>query len=170
MKFILYFLLLSISNAIILSNKASQIFNYAIDKIGCGYIYGGSGQLLTEEELIRFKQKFPGFINVEIDKKWIGKQVFDCSGFVKSAFEQVGIHIYHGATSAWENTNWEIKGEINELPKNRMAILFEEIEGVMIHTGIYLGNGEVVNAKIEGIVKENLRSTWTHFGIPVGLY
>ena len=40
----------------------------------------------------------------------------------------------------------------------------------MIHVGIYLGNGEVVNAKIEGVIKEELRPTWTHFGIPLGLY
>ena len=42
----------------------------------------------------------------------------------------------------------------------------------MIHTGIYLGNGEVVNAKsvYNGVVKEKLGTLWTHFGIPAGLY
>ena len=170
MIYILYFVLLSISNSIIQINKADKIFNYAVEKIGCGYIWGGKGQLLTEEKLKHFKNKFPGFINENIDKKWIGKQVFDCSGFVLSSFKQIGIHISHGVTAAWENTNWAIKGKIDNLPKDKIAILFKELEGQMIHAGIYLGNGEVVNAKIEGVVKEELRPVWTHFGIPYGLY
>ena len=170
MKFFLYFLLLFISNTILQPSKADKVFKYALEKIGCGYIWGGKGQFLTEEKLKKFKKKFPGFINENIDRKWIGKQVFDCSGLVLSTFEQVGIHISHGAVSAWENTKWAIKGEINYLPKDKIAILFKELEGQMIHVGIYLGNGEVVNAKIEGVIKEELRPTWTHFGIPLGLY
>ena len=42
----------------------------------------------------------------------------------------------------------------------------------MVHTGIYLGNGEVVNARgsNDGVVKEELGLSWTHFGIPIGIY
>ena len=119
-----------------------------------------------------FKRKYPSFIKIETDKKWIGSYVYDCSGLVKSAFENVGIHVYHGANSAWENTRWALKGKIDELPKDRVAILYRSGGRYMVHTGIYLGNGEVVNARgsNDGVVKEELGLSWTHFGIPIGIY
>ena len=172
MKYIIYFSLLFLCIIKNKCSKASNIFQYAVERVGCGYVWGGSGQILTEERLKYFKNKYPSFINEKKDRKWIGKQVFDCSGLVKCAFENVGIHIYHGATSAWENTRWAMKGEIEKLPKNKIAILFRKSSNGMCHTGIYLGNGEVVNAKgnTEGVVKEDLGKSWTHFGIPIGLY
>ena len=172
MKFILYFLIVYYYINIINGSKASKIYEYANDKIGCGYIWGGSGQILTEDNLKIFINKYPSFIKENKSKKWIGKQVFDCSGLVKSAFEQVNIYIYHSAKSAWENTQWEIKGKIENLPIDKVCILYKNGSKGMIHTGIYLGNGEVINAKSDyhGVVKEKLGTLWTHFGIPVGLY
>ena len=153
-------------------NKSSKIFEYAISKIGCGYIWGGSGQILTENNLKLLKNKYPSFINENKSKKWIGHQVFDCSGLVKSAFDEISIHIYHGAAIAWENTKWKLKGKIENLPLDKVCILYKKGSKGMIHTGIYLGNGEVVNAKSDyhGVVKEKLGTLWTHFGIPEGLY
>ena len=172
MKYIIYFLLFFLCIIKIKCSKASNIVQYAVERVGCGYVWGGSGQILTEEKLKYFKNKYYSFINEKKDRKWIGKQVFDCSGLVKCAFENVGIHISHGATSAWENTRWAMKGEIEKLPKNKISILFRKSSNGMCHTGIYLGNGEVVNAKgnKEGVVKEDLGKSWTHFGIPIGLY
>ena len=42
----------------------------------------------------------------------------------------------------------------------------------MSHTGIYIGNGKVVHAKgsKDGVVLDTMPSTWTHWGIPKGLY
>ena len=157
---------------IITSNKSYQVYQFAINKIGCGYIWGGSGQILNENLLKKFKNKYPSFINEKNVEKWLGKQVFDCSGLVKCAFEEIGIHIYHGANSAWEYTKWEIKGKIEDLPLDKISIVYKKGSNEMIHTGIYLGNGEVVNAQdnAHGVIKERLGTLWTHFGIPEGLY
>ena len=170
MKIFLFFFFLNIKK--LLSDKSYKIFKYAISKIGCGYIWGGSGQILTEDMLELFKNKYPSFINKNKDKKWLGKQVFDCSGFVKSAFEEINIHIYHDSNSAWENTKWSIKGKIEDLPHDKICIVFKKGSKGMIHIGIYLGNGEVVNAQDNnhGVVKGKLGTLWTHFGIPEGLY
>ena len=102
----------------------------------------------------------------------MGKQVFDCSGLVKCAFESVGIHISRGATSAWENTSWALKGEFDKMPKDKIAILYQKGSNGMSHTAIYLGNGKVIDAKgnKEGVIIEDLTLSWTHFGIPFGLY
>ena len=171
MKYLLYILLFSLSIIQLKSSKASNIVQYALERVGSGYIWGGRGQILTEERLKELKNKYPSFID-EKDRKWIGKQVFDCSGLVKTAFEGVGIHISHGATSAWENTRWAIKGEISNLPKDKISILYRESYKGMVHTAIYIGNGQVIDAKgnKEGVVKEDFNLSWTHFGIPFGLY
>ena len=171
-SFSLFILICSFCIIKINGGKSEEIVKFALSKVGCGYIWGAKGQLLTENSLKEFKKKYPSFIKIETDKKWIGNYVFDCSGLVKSAFENVGIHVYHGANSAWENTRWALKGEIDKLPKDRVAILYKSGGRNMVHTGIYLGNGEVVNAKgsNDGVVKEQLGLSWTHFGIPVGIY
>ena len=140
MKTTLFFVFFSLCIIRLKTSKANKIIQYAIERVGFGYIWGGSGQILTEEKLKYFKNKYPSFIDEKKVKKWLGKQVFDCSGFVKCAFENVGIHISHGATSAWENTKWEMKGELEKLPKDKIAILYRESSKKMCHTAIYLGN------------------------------
>ena len=172
MKYFLNFLFLFLYLNIIECSKAEKIFQYAVERVGCGYIWGGSGQILTEEKLKNFKSKYPSFIDVNKDKKWLGKQVFDCSGLVKCAFENVGIYIPHEATSAWKNTKWVLKGNFENLPKDKVSILYRKSYHGMCHTAIYLGNGEVVDAKgnKEGVVREPLNSSWDNFGIPLGLY
>ena len=172
MKYCFYILLFFLNIKKIFLSKASDIVKYAKERVGSGYIWGGVGQTLTEEKLKYFKDKYPSFIDIEKDRKWLGKQVFDCSGLVKFVFSNVGIHISHGATSAWENTRWALKGKIEILPKDKVSILYREASRGMCHTAIYLGNGEVVDAKgnKEGVVKENINLSWTHFGIPIGLY
>ena len=170
MKSILYILLFFLCISKNKSSKASNLLQYVNERVGSGYIWGGTGQILTEEKLKYFKNKYPSFIDENKDRKWLGKQVFDCSGLVKCAFASVGIPISHGATSAWENTRWALKGKIEKLPKNRIAILYREASIGMCHTAIYLGNGQVIDAKgnKEGVVKEDLNESWTHFGIPFG--
>ena len=172
MRYILYLLLISLCIIKLKSNKTSNLIQYVNERVGSGYMWGGTGQILTEENLKYFKNKYPSFIDEKKDRKWLGKQVFDCSGLVKCAFESVGIHISHGATSAWENTRWALKGEIEKLPKNKIAILYRKASKGMCHTAIYLGNGQVIDAKgnKEGVVKEDFTQSWTHFGIPFGFY
>ena len=77
-----------------------------------------------------------------------------------------------GATSAWGKTSWESKGEIANYPKNKVCVFYQESRGKMLHTGIYIGNGEFIHAKNlkEGVVKEKMPGKWTHWGIPKGLY
>ena len=63
MKFILYFLLLSISNTILQTSKVNKVFKYALEKIGCGYILGGKGQFLTEDKLKYIKHSIENFFS-----------------------------------------------------------------------------------------------------------
>ena len=170
MKFIVALLILSLVNIQINCDNASKVVEYARSKIGCGYIWGTSGQTCTQA-LINQKVS-NGHVDPKIVKKWIGKQVFDCAGLVAKAFQQIGIKMATGATSAWRNTNWASKGEISNYPKDKVCVLYRHGDGRMQHTGIYLGNGEFIHASGSrtGVVKERMPGKWTHWGIPKGLY
>jgi hypothetical protein len=151
-------------------DNASKVVEYAKSKIGCGYIWGATGQTCTQALINRLAGN--GHVDPKIVKKWIGKQVFDCAGLVASAFGQVGINMAKGATSAWGGTKWESKGKISSLPKNKVCVLYKGDGHHMEHTGIYIGNGEYIDSAGEkiGVRKSKMPWRWTHWGIPKGLY
>ena len=170
MKYILALLILSLVNFQINCDKPSKVVEYAKSKIGCGYIWGATGQKCNQELIKRLVLN--GHVNPNIAKKWIGKQVFDCAGLVAKAFQQVGIKLATGASSAWRKTKWESKGEISSLPKNKVCILYQHANGKMQHTGIYIGNGEYIDSAGEriGVRKSKMPWRWTHWGIPKEFY
>ena len=173
MKYILALLILSLVNLQINCDKESTVIAYAKSKIGCGYLWGTSGQICTQKLIDQ--KAINGHADPKIVKKWIGKQVFDCSGFVSKVFQQVGIKISTRSNLAWELTNWQSKGLLSAYPKDKVCILYREERDVrkrMQHTGIYIGNGEFIHASGSrtGVIKEKMPGKWTHWGIPKGLY
>ena len=170
MKYILPLLIISLTNLQINCDNASKVIEYAKSKIGCGFVFGAKGEICSPGFLYRFTQNWS--LDKNYAKKWIGTQVFDCAGLVSKAFQQVGIKMVTGATSAWKVTNWQSKGTISNYQKDKVCVLYKEESGRMQHTGIYIGNGEFIHAsgsKI-GVVKEKMPGKWTHWGIPKGLY
>ena len=154
------------------SDKASDVVSFAKSKLGCGYVWGGEGQVLNKKNMQQFKSQYPTHVDTNVVKKWIGKQIYDCSGLVMKAFQTVGIKIYHNCEIAWKRTSWASKGQIKNYPKNKVCIVYRYSGGKMVHTGISLGNGEFIHAKgsAYGVVKEKMPGSWTHWGIPKGLY
>jgi len=65
------------------------------------------------------------------------------------------------------------RGDINEIPKDKLCLVFRKgNKGEMVHIGVYLGNGKVIEAKGAdyGVVETDLEgSTWTNWGVPEGL-
>lgn len=173
MKYILHLLLILICLILIKTDKPSDVVKYAKSKIGCGYVWGATGQILTEEKLKWFYSRAPEHVDQSLCRKWLGMQVFDCAGLVKMSFDSVGIELASGATSIWEQTKWNLKGTINSLPSDKVCILFRKEEGRMKHTGIYITNGNYIHAKgsQSGVKMEKMTgSNWTHWGIPQGFY
>lgn len=152
-------------------DKPSKVVEFAKSKLKCGYVWGATGQILTERNLKRFLLN--GHVEEKRVRKWLNKQVYDCAGLVMRAFETVGIQIKSGATSAWRGTSWQYSGTIKSLPKDKVCILYREGEGKMQHTGIYIGNNYFIHAKGSdyGVVQESMaKSRWTHWGIPKNFY
>lgn len=158
-----------------MATKAERLKEWALSKKGCGYVWGATGYVLTQSKLDALKDQYPDYVSQSKNGKWIGKEVYDCAQFTRKAAKEVGITLVSGASSQWKKTDWEDKGPINTLPVNKVCFLYRESASAnpMQHTGIYLGDGTVMDARgsNSGVVFSQLGSYgWTHWAIPKGLY
>lgn len=173
--------------------KPEIVRAWCAQRVGCPYIYGGTGKPCTPDyREARMKQypayaakikrncpRLSGAAKTCADCKWcdpetgIGKQAYDCAQLSRWAMDAVGIQLVSGANSQWERTSWDIRGKIDGLPRDRVALVFREDEGRMGHVGIYQGDGTVIHAKGHdyGVVRQKIEDVkFTHWGIPYGLY
>ena len=151
--------------------KQKDVIDWVLSKKGSGYAFGSSGQRLTKKLYEELRKKYGKNFNNNT-KKWLYKEVYDSAGLVKKAFEQAGIKLPHGATSSWKNGDWKEKGDIKHMPSNQVCVLYRRGSDGMVHTGIYLGNGKVIEAKGAdyGVVETSLKDGhWTDYAIPKGL-
>ena len=166
-------LLLSLCIIQTFCGKDQLVIDFALSRVGYPYVWGTYGQKLTESLLNQLVAKH-GEANVQPNKarKYIGRICYDCAGLVAKAFNTVGIRLATGASSAWRNTKWASSGTISNMPKDKVCVLYKQGSSGMSHTGIYIKGNQVVHAKgIDyGVVKESFGSSWTHWGIPSGLY
>ena len=137
-----------------------------------GYIYGTSGQLWTTRAQEDLKAKYamnPTHykdykLSAEIGDKWIGHHVADCSGLIVYLCKAYDVSVPHGSNSIWKDSlseKWPINGSI---PVG--AVVLKARGTDYYHIGIYVGDGEVVEAQgtKTGVVKSKL-DTWSHYGL-----
>ena len=100
--------------------------------------------------------------------------MYDCRGFTRWLLQQAGIDLEgQGATSQWNTEkNWAVRGEIRDLPKERVACIFKQDKDgkTMNHTGMHIGDGKIVHCSSGVQTGKITQRGWTHFAIPVGLY
>lgn len=111
--------------------------------------------------------------------RYNGKRIYDCRGFTSVMLkETTGRYLIgNGATSQWDDaSNWVEKGPLSTLP-NKPCVLFNRSKsspGVMSHTGLYLGNGTVIQSGGYGGTGVHIgplhKNYWTDWAIPVLLY
>jgi peptidoglycan DL-endopeptidase CwlO len=91
-----------------------QALRFALTKLGDEYVWGGAGP-----------------------------NVFDCSGLVMWAYEQVGVQLQHFTGDQW-NEGEHISR--NQLEPGDLVFFFQDIG----HVGLYIGNGMMVDAPTFG--------------------
>lgn len=176
-------------------DKIEAVRSWLLSRVGNPYLMGGTGQFCTVAYRKARAAQYPGSA-AKITKncqrmngtattckgcRWYdesagtGKRAYDCAQLTRWAMDSIGIALVSGATSQWNKTKWATKGEIADMPRDKICLVFRRDEPtVMGHVGIYLGDGTAVHAKGHdyGVVRDTLESygRWTHFGIPEGLY
>lgn len=137
-----------------------------------GYVYGTYGTVLDEKMLTAKIHQYPDLVGGNeafIRQHWLGGRTADCVGLIKGYgwYNPETQEIKYGTNGMQDVSandmfrNASEKGVISTIP---------EIPGLAVwhdgHIGIYIGNGEVIqaaNTKV-GVIKTKLSSTrWTHW-------
>lgn len=159
-----------------MTENEKKIYDWLQKRPSEGYVWGSTGYILTEAKLDALIKQYPQYVSYEKNGKWLGKRVWDCAQLVRYAMKEVGISMVSGATSQWKKTDWEERGTIDTLPKDKICCLYRQTpDQVMQHTGVYTADGYFIDARgsSSGVLKTKLSTTtykWTHWGIPRGLY
>lgn len=170
------------------TTKGQTIADYAVSKIGCAYIYGGYGEKRCSPAFRReraqaypdYKANMYKYCPVLSGKqsacsgcKYNGKQAYDCAQLTRYCTKAAGQELVSGANSQWKKTAWDKQGTIDSLPDVPGVLLYyRNKNGVMSHTGVYIGGGYGVEARghAYGVVKTKVASRiWTHWAALSGV-
>jgi len=174
-------------------DKPAIVRAWCEQRVGCPYIMGATGKPCTPayrearmaqypasaEKIKKNCPRLSGKADTCADCRWCdpetgtGKLAYDCAQLSRWAMDAVGISLVSGANSQWSKTEWEIRGKIDGLPREKVCLVFRDDGDKMGHVGIYQGDGTVIHARGHdyGVVRQNLSDVkFTHWGIPMGLY
>jgi hypothetical protein len=145
--------------------------------------YGDTGHvgIKTGSESMIQPSKLIEIFNTMYQQKWkyqwgaAREGVVDCSGAFTYAFRQLGGYMYHGSNTMWRKYTTE-KGKIGQIALEPGMAVFRWRKsgkepaayksdglGDFYHVGLFIGNGEVIDAKStkSGVVKESV-SGWPY--------
>jgi cell wall-associated NlpC family hydrolase/SH3-like domain-containing protein len=130
------------STSLSTSGSAGTFIQLVSSKVGCPYIWGMDGQIISS-----------------------GVQAFDCSGLVVWSLRSMNIipkTADYTAAGLYEQLCVPIHKE--ELMAG--DLIFRQANGSINHVGIYIGNGEIVEArgKNYGVIRRALPNTFNLFG------
>ena len=147
-------------------------FQYALDE-KWGYIWGAGGLIWTEkrqEEATREQ-------TIQYGSQWIGRHVVDCSGLFSWAFSELGGYMYHGSNTMWDKYTVS-RGELKNGKRTDGhdlqpgTAVFVDHNGDKSHVGLYIGNGEVIEAAStqQGVIKSKITNKkWSHWAVLKGV-
>ena len=168
------------------ATKAEIVRSISKACVGWPYVFGAWGEICTpagrrrrardeHPTIVSACQVLNGKKSTCDGCKWnLPVRMFDCRGFTDWCLKQVGIDLQgEGATSQWNTkANWVLQGKISEMPRDRVCCVFVQKSGTstMSHTGLYLGDGSTCECSNNVQYFETMKSKWTHYAVPAGLY
>lgn len=117
----------------------SEVIELAESKIGLQYVWGGKGEIMTEERLNELISYYGDSYYPLSQESYVGEQAFDCSGLTYWVYREVtGVEIGY---STYDQED-ELQG---------YEVIEEELQpGDLIYTPghvvLYKGKGKIINA------------------------
>ena len=145
---------------------------YAIAQLGRPYWWGCFGQLADGALYAQKKKQYPAYYTATDFSSQYGQKVHDCVGLIKGYLwcdDPDGSPKYKMAQDVAVDGLYKKcsrKGDISTLPETPGVCVFMANMG---HVGVYIGNGEVVEAMghAYGVVKTKLAGrSWAYWGMP----
>jgi hypothetical protein len=161
--------------------KASALVAYAKKAAaeGWGYVLGGQGEMYSKElaqKWAKSRNKPSSWIGTKVSyfvtacARWFGHRVADCSGLIIKAIQSVNPD-YKDRNADTLFAQADEKGKVGTIPEKPGVCVWRKG-----HTGVYEGNGSVVEAGgyKKGVVHSKLNKPatgkkWTHWYIPDGV-
>lgn len=150
-----------------MEKTAKGLAQYAIEQIGKPYWYGTFGQTGSRELYEQKKRQYPG--QYGWDYRGETEAVHDCVGLIKGYLwckdGAKSAPVYDAAQDLSANAMraaCKIKGNMDTMPDVPGVLVFKDH-----HVGVYVGNGEVVEARSRryGVVKGKLADRpWSSWG------
>ena len=139
-----------------------NVFNIMKAHIGTPYVWGGSGEYITDSSIATLKSRFPyeaadgwyDYIGREYYNK--GYRAFDCSGLMQWGFAQVGINI--GRTTYTQVNAGRAVSRADVQPGD---LLITNSQG---HVGMYIGNGQWIESPAPGYSIRISNVNWNNIG------
>lgn len=139
-----------------------DVFNVMKAHIGSPYVWGGSGEYITDSSIATLRNRFPeeaakGAYDT-IDRKFYnsGYRAFDCSGLMQWGFAQVGIKI--GRTTYNQVNDGYAVSKADAQPGD---LLITNSQG---HVGMYIGNGQWIESPYSGAYIRISNVNWSNIG------
>ena len=155
-----------------MSKTGKGLAEYAVAQLGRPYWWGTFGQMANAALYAQKKAQYPGYYTAPDFSSQYGQKVHDCCGMIKgylwcdtpdgspkyNASQDVAVEGLYKTCSR--------KGDIGSIPETPGVCVFMANMG---HVGVYIGNGEVVEAMghAYGVVKTKLAGRgWAYWGMP----
>lgn len=148
---------------------------YATYQLGKPYWYGTFGQIATAALYTQKSKQYSDMYNKWPKESFVvqyGQKVHDCSGLVKGLFMTPDALTQPNAPAVYDSKyDWSANGLIEACEEQGPISLLQEIPGLILwkngHVGIYVGGGNVIEAKghAYGVIRSKLSDTnWVRWG------
>jgi peptidoglycan DL-endopeptidase CwlO len=123
--------------------------------IGSPYVWGANGEIITQSYInSMWSEALHHFTDNDLDARtflarYIGRRVFDCSGFVTYVFNHFGIGFGGGRPTTWTMIAYGTPVSQDQLQPGDV-VYFDGNEHVGIYYGIINGQAMVLNAPSTG--------------------
>ena len=140
----------------------SRLLNVLRAQVGTPYVYGGSGEYITEASINSLRNRFPeanakGWYDKIESKYYNGKyRAFDCSGLVQWAFGQVGINI---SRTTYTQINDGVSVAVSAAKPGDLLFYTDKS-----HVGVYIGNNKWIESPYSGEYVREVSVPWNKIG------
>lgn len=145
-----------------------------------GYIWGTMGKLWTAADQAALERKYNSDpskysdlkLGAQVGKKWIGHNVWDCSGLTKDCGQKLGLNYHHGSNSSY---NYDCAYKGSKTPDMKLPVgawVYTGSASNRGHIGIVVDDEWVVEAQgtNAGVVKSRISlKKWTWWGLGKGM-
>ena len=132
-------------------SKTNDFITLVESKVGCGYVYGSQGEIMTQDrlnQLVKLHGRGHYFGTDKDAGQWIGKQCFDCSGLIVWVLQQMNIlKPTEDYTAQGIFQKLCISGSKDSLQPGDLCFVTGRSKGRIDHVGIYAGNNQVIHAR-----------------------